>query len=166
MQSAAAVVNIFTLIGFGIVSDRVGRRPVMMAGAIAGVVLVYPILLLLASGSAIQVLLGFLLGYGIVVGSMLGVATSFITEQFGAASRYTGASLGYQLASTLGAGFTPIIASILLEAGDHGDRGITYVALFVGAICLISVLAIWRTRESYRASLLEPVDLPGRPSTT
>ena len=164
LQSFAAVVNIFTLIGFGVLSDRWGRRPVMMLGAAAGAVLIYPVLLCLSSGSPWLVLTGFLLGYGIVVGCMLGVASSFITEQFGATNRYTGASLGYQLASTLGGGFTPVIASLLLQAGGPGGVGLSYVALFVAAACLVSLVAIWLTRESYRSSLVEPAESNGLPT--
>ena len=88
LQALASVVNIGSVIGFGALSDRVGRRPVFIVGAVAGLALGYPVLLLLGSGSAALVLVGFLLGYGLVVGAITGAGTSFITEQFGAAQHY------------------------------------------------------------------------------
>ncbi|GAB3570944.1 MFS transporter [Amycolatopsis endophytica] len=147
LQALASLVNIGSVVGFGALSDRIGRRPVLIAGALAGGVLIYPVLLLATSGSAALVLVGFLLGYGLVVGSLFGAASSFVTEQFGTEHRYTGASLGYQLSATLGAGFTPMVAGALLGGGTAP------IAWFVGGVCLLSLIAVVRASESYRAPI-------------
>ena len=57
-----------------------------------------------------------MIGYGLIVGCLMGSLSSFITEQFATTSRYTGASLGYQLAATLGGGFAPLISANILAA--------------------------------------------------
>ena len=70
----------------------------------------YPILLLIASGSLLGVLLGFLVAMPLVQAAMYGPLAAFTTEIFATGSRDTGAWLGYQLSSTLGGGFAPLIA--------------------------------------------------------
>ncbi|CCW14796.1 permease of the major facilitator superfamily [Rhodococcus aetherivorans] len=109
-------VAIFTLLGFARLSDRVGRRPVMLFGLGAFVVLIVPILALLSSGNVALVTLGFVLGFGVCQSATYGPMAAYIAEQFGTAARYTGASLGYQGATLLGAGFTPVILASLQAA--------------------------------------------------
>ena len=86
----------------------------LAAGAIAGAALSYPILTLIASGSVPQVLLGFLIAMPLVQAAMYGTLAAFTSEMFATGNRYTGASLGYQLSTTLGGGFAPLIAASLV----------------------------------------------------
>jgi hypothetical protein len=79
-----------------------------------------------------------------------GPLAALLTESFDTRTRYTGASLGYQLASLL-AGFAPPIAGSLLGAGGTG-----LVALFVVAVHLLSGAAVWRSRESRGRELADP----------
>lgn len=138
--------HIFTIPAFAILSDRVGRRPVMLAGVAATVLLIHPVLLMIGSGSLPLLVLGFLLANPVLQASMYGPLAAYVTEMFGTSSRYTGASLGYQLSTTLGAGFAPLIASSLLAARGGGDP--LFVSLFVVGVCALSALAIWRAAES------------------
>ncbi|MDV6261100.1 MFS transporter [Rhodococcoides yunnanense] len=149
--AVGAAVNIVTIPLSGALSDRVGRRPVLLGGFGIGVVLVYPILSMLGSGSTALLFTGYILGYGLVVGCLFGTLSSFISEQFRTTSRYTGSSLGYQLAATLGAGFAPLIAVQLLDAGGGSDA--TFVAVFAAAAFLISACAVLLTRESFRTDI-------------
>jgi uncharacterized membrane protein len=69
---------------------------------------------------------------------------AFISEQFGTKSRYTGASLGYQLATLLGGGFTPaILATLFRNSGGQ----VAPVAIFLIVIGLISTVAVLVIRE-------------------
>ena len=89
-------------------------------------------------------MLGFFLGlqfHGLIYGPL----AAFISEQFGTKSRYTGASLGYQLATLLGAGFTPALLATLFR--DSGGS-ITPVVLFLVGMGVVSVVAVLLTRES------------------
>lgn len=151
MHALASVLHVVTIPAFAALSDRVGRRPVMMSGAVATAVLIYPVLLMIGSGSTWLLLAGFVLGNPILQASMYGPLSAYVTEMFGTTSRYTGASLGYQLGSTLGAGFAPLIGASLLGAAGGSDP--VLVAVFAAAVCLVSLLAIWRAGESYRADL-------------
>src|SRR5690606_6663024 len=80
-------------------------------------------------------------------GMLYGPLAAFISEQFGTGARYTGASLGYQLATLIGAGFTPTILATLY-AGPGAGTSVVPVIGFLAGMALVSVLAILFTRES------------------
>jgi MFS transporter, MHS family, shikimate and dehydroshikimate transport protein len=145
--AAGSFVQIFALPAYAALSDRVGRRPVMIAGCVAAIVAVYPILLLIASGSVLGVLLGFLIAMPLVQAAMYGPLAAFTSEIFATGNRYTGASLGYQLSSTLGGGFAPLIAATLV-AGTTAGNGLLRVALFAAGAALVSALTIAIAKES------------------
>lgn len=140
----ASFTQVFTVLAFGRLSDSVGRRPVMIGGLVIFAVLLYPIFGWLASGNGLLILAAFLIGltcHAMTYGPM----AAFISEQFGTSSRYTGASLGYQLATLVGAGLTPIVlASIHASFSGH----ITPVVGFLVAVSLVSACFILITRES------------------
>jgi MHS family shikimate/dehydroshikimate transporter-like MFS transporter len=150
--AAGSLAQIFALASYAALSDRLGRRPVMIAGCIAAVVAVYPILLLVSSGSVLGVLLGFLIAMPVCQAAMYGPLAAFTTEMFATGNRYTGASLGYQLSSTLGGGFAPLIAATLV-AGVTAGNGLLRVAFFVAAACLTSAITIVIAKESGKRNL-------------
>ena len=133
-------------------SDRFGRKPVMLVGMLAGAVLAYPITLLLNTGTLWGFALGLFLANGIIQGVIFGPFGAFVAELFPTRMRYTGASLAYQSASTLGAGFTPVIASgLVLVAGG----GLWLIAVVWALSFVVSAACVWATREG------RDVDLAG-----
>ncbi|WP_313816767.1 MFS transporter [Citricoccus sp.] len=142
----ASIFSIFFVIWFGHLSDRFGRRPVMIAGLILFVGFLFPFFGMLGSTSWLVLLLAFTIALGLH-GMIYGPLAAFIAEQFGTGSRYTGASLGYQLATLLGAGFTPTILATLY-AGPGGGTSIVPVTVFLGAMAVVSIIALVLTRES------------------
>ena len=151
--AAGSFVQIFALPAYAALSDRIGRRPVMIAGCIAAIIAVYPILLLIASGNVLGVLLGFVIAMPLVQAAMYGPLAAFTTEIFATGNRYTGASLGYQLSSTLGGGFAPLIAATLV-AGTTAGNGLFRVALFAAATALISAITVFIAKESSKRNLV------------
>lgn len=122
-------------------SDKYGRRPVMLTGIIAGAVLAYPILLLLQTDTLWGFAIGLFLANGVIQGVIFGPFGAFVAELFPTRIRYTGASLTYQSASTLGAGFTPMIASglVILAGGSLWLVGLVWTLAFVIAgICVMA----------------------------
>ena len=150
--AAGSLVQVLALPSYAALSDRLGRRPVMIGGAIAGAALSYPIFTLIASGSVPKVLLGFLIAMPLVQAAMYGPLAAFTSEMFATGNRYTGASLGYQLATTLGGGFAPLIAASLV-AGTTASNGLLRVALFAGGACLVTALVVAVARETSKRDL-------------
>jgi MFS family permease len=138
-------IAIFALLGFARLSDRIGRRPVMLAGLAGFAVFIVPILSMLSSGNPLLVTLAFVLGFSVFQSATFGPMAAFIAEQFGTSARYTGASLGYQAATLLGAGFTPVIL-VSLQAATDGTTSL--VAVYMIALAIISAVFIVFTKES------------------
>ena len=144
-------VQMFALPAYASLSDRIGRRPVMIAGCAAAIVAVYPILLLIGSGSVVRVLLGFLIAMPLVQAAMYGPLAAFTTEILATGNRYTGASLGYQLSSTLGGGFAPLISAALVVGAGNG---LLRVALFAAVAALISAVTVAVAKEPNKRNLI------------
>lgn len=139
---AFAVSQFFAIAGILIaarLSDVYGRRPIMLAGLIGMIVLAYPVFQLLESGNFALVILAFLVSLSVCQSLTFGPMAAFVSEQFGTKARYTGASLGYQMGSLLGAGFTPVIvASLVAASGGSVAPVIGYLVV----LCLMSAAVL------------------------
>jgi MFS family permease len=141
-------------------SDRIGRRPVVLTGAILSAATAFPVLALVDSKSSGALILAVVIGHGISQSLMYGPLGALFSEMFGTRVRYTGASLGYQGATLVGAGFSPMIAGSLVASSGNG----TPVALLLCGGSLITALTVWFVRETSRTSLGEE-PTPGLPTT-
>lgn len=142
--AAASVVSIPCVVGWARLSDVVGRKPVMIGGTAVYLLLIFPMFSWYASGQAGWIFLAMVIGL-CSHAAIFGPLAAFVSEQFGTTARYTGASLGYQLATLIGAGFTPtIITSIFAKAGGEIAPVLWYL-IGMGALSGIFILL---TRES------------------
>lgn len=123
-------------------SDRLGRRPVLIVGGILTVLFGFALAPLLGSGST--VLVTVFLGLGLfLMGLIFGPMGAFLPELFPTRVRYTGASLTYNLAGILGASLAPYIAQRLVDQG-----GLAWVGFYVSVAAAISLVAVWLIRET------------------
>ena len=137
IKGLAAVVTIVVCFWAARLSDRIGRRAVLTFGGILGVLWAFPALFLMHNGTAWGFMVAVLVGNGVVQGILAGPIGAYISELFPANVRYSGASLSYQGAATLGAGFTPMIATALTLAG-----GFVWVGVFWVAILVLGIIAV------------------------
>ncbi|WP_329293043.1 MFS transporter [Streptomyces pseudovenezuelae] len=160
--TVSAAVALVVLPCASALSDRVGRRPVVLTGAILSAATAFPVLALVDSKSSGALILAVVIGHGISQSLMYGPLGALFSEMFGTRVRYTGASLGYQGATLVGAGFSPMIAGSLVASSGNG----TPVALLLCGGSLITALTVWFVRETSRTSLADPAsELPTTPHT-
>ncbi len=153
---AASVVGLVAIPFWSYVSDRVGRRPVYLAGALISLLVAFPFFALLRRGP------GFV-GIAIVMAMvghdmMYGPMAAYLAELFGTRVRYSGASLVYQLTSVVSGGTAPFIATVLVAR-----RGAGAVAAYVVACCLVTLVATFFAPETHRIRLDAEPGVPAKP---
>ena len=136
--SAAALIQIFTIPTFGMLSDRLGRRPIYLFGAIFTGALAFPFFWMIDTSSPVLLFLSLVLALSVGHAAMYAPQASFFSELFGTRVRYSGLSVGYQLASVIAGGFSPIIATALLQQTGSSSPISLYIIL-MAAITTISV---------------------------
>lgn len=127
-------------------SDRVGRRPVYLAGAAGSAVMMAAYLWAISTGSYPLVLLFGVLAFGVVYSAANGVWPSFYGEMFPTRVRLSGMAIGTQIGFAI-AGFAVTFAAQI--AGPDGDDW-GAVALFTAALCVPPVLAALTARETHK----------------
>lgn len=143
-----SVVHFIVIPLIGSFSDRVGRRPLYLFGAVGVAVWSFFFFDLVASQEPAKITLAVVVGL-VLHALMYAPQAAFFSELFGTSVRYTGASVGYQLASIFAGALAPIIALKLL--GDVADGNTTKVAIYMciaSAITIVSVLLAKETRGS------------------
>ncbi|HUG69382.1 MAG TPA: MFS transporter, partial [Pirellulaceae bacterium] len=145
----AAVVQFFAIPTFGHLSDHWGRRPVYLGGALFIILFAFPFFWLVNTQVNYLVWLAIILGLA-GHSAMYGPQAAFFSELFGTNVRYTGASLGYQVASPLAGGLAPLIATQLLAVGN-GDPSL--VAVYMIATGIITLVAVYLAGETYQTDI-------------
>lgn len=139
---ASSVVTVVSIPYFAAMSDRVGRKRVLLIAGVATTLTAFPFVLLLQTGNVALLLVAVLIP-GLTLGALYGPMAAFYYEIFSAEVRYSGASIGYQLGAVVGGGFAPLIATALLESTGT----ILSVGLYVTVAGVLSVWAIASTKS-------------------
>jgi len=156
---AALVSAVFT-VALCALSDNVGRRPVIMGGALFLAAFAFPFFWLINTGSSPLIWLAMTVA--LTAGqAMYGPLAAFISELFGTRVRYSGASLGYQLGATIGGGFSPLIATAILAAA--GGASWT-VSLYLLLACLVAAASTYLLAETARSELSDGQPQVGGPA--
>ena len=146
-----ALVSLVTMPTFGAISDRVGRKRWYMIGAVLMAVYAYPYFLLLQTKIPVVIIIAIVLSVSVCHDWLYGPQAALIAERFGTRLRYSGASLGYQLASIIAGGPAPLIATYLV-ANSKGLIGpgvptYTLVAVYIIFMAAVSFVATALLKE-------------------
>ncbi len=134
--SLAALLQIFALPLFGLLSDFLGRRPVYLFGSIFTGLFAIPYFRLIETSNESLLIAAMIIALVIGHAAMYGPQASFFSELFGTRVRYTGASLGYQLSSMVAGGLSPLIATDLLRRTGQSWPIAVYI------ICMASITTV------------------------
>jgi metabolite-proton symporter len=146
----AAVVSIFTTLGFGALSDSLGRRRVYMFGAVFSLIFfAAPFFWLMDTATPVLIWLAIALGLALGHDPMYGPQAAYFSELFGTRLRYSGASIGYQLGAVV-TGVAPLIATSLLAwTGGHW----WLIAVYMVLLSLITIVATYLASETYEEDI-------------
>jgi metabolite-proton symporter len=152
-----AAFHLVTIPIWGALSDRFGRKPIYLLGAAGVGIWAFVFIALVDTrnfGLTVLAVVGGLLFHG----AMYGPQAAFLSELFGTKVRYSGVSIGYQLASVVAGGLAPVVAVALYTAFDSGYAVSVYVALSA----VVTIVAVATYGETRDRDLAED---PARPRT-
>jgi MHS family proline/betaine transporter-like MFS transporter len=137
-------INMVILLGVlplaGSLSDRIGRRPVLMASALAGVVFAWPLFWLIDHPEPLLAFLGQF-GFALIIGGFCGVIPVTMVEAFPARLRCSAISIGYNLCLGVIGGTTPLVATWLIDSTGIALSP-AYYMMVAAAISLATVMTL------------------------
>ncbi|MEU4126607.1 MFS transporter [Streptomyces virginiae] len=143
-----SAVHFAAIPAWGALSDRIGRRPVTLIGSVGMIGWAFAFFAMLDSKSFPVIVAAVTVGL-LLHGAMYGPQAAFISEMFATEVRYSGASMGSQLASIVGGALAPIVAVALLK--DYGSS--VPVSVYLGAAAAVTTLTVLVAKETRGRSL-------------
>ena len=159
LSTAISLVGLVLVPAFGRLSDRVGRRPVLIGAGIALFTLATPAYSLMRTGLTGTWIGGIALG--VVLSAILGTYAVWSAEIFPTRTRQGGLSIGYNITAALFAGTVPYLMTVLISA--TGSTLVPGPYLMVAAA--IGLIAAFSLRETAGNALLQPADHEGHPNS-
>ncbi len=124
----------------GLLSDRIGRKRLMVGGLISLIVLSWPLFRLLSSGDATGVIVGQL-GFAVLMSTYCGPMPAALVEMFRAGARCSAVSFSYNLALGIAGGTAPMVA-VYLVTREHDDMGPAVYLIGMAAVSLAAALTL------------------------
>lgn len=152
MLTVLIMANLVALLAiplFAALSDRVGRKPVFIFGALGSAALIWPYMWAISQANIALIFLFGLTLSGVVYSAANGVWPALYGEMFSTRVRLSGMAIGTQLGFALG-GFAPTISAAILQPGPSGW---VPVAVFVTITSVISALTVATAKETYRTPM-------------
>ncbi len=153
--NVAAAVEIFTIPLWGRLSDSLSRKGVFLLGSLVVIAFAPLYLWMLNTRNPTAILAAVVVSLAICHAMLYSVQASLIPELFGTRVRYTGASLGYQLAAPIAGGTAPVIAAWLVHRFPQQSWPL---AAYIMAITVVSLICVYALAETSRKDLAAPGD--------
>lgn len=147
---AAAALQIVTVPLFAALSDRIGRKPVYMAGALLTGLFVFPFFWLLDTKSSTLIWVAVIFSASITKTMMVAAQPAWLVELFDARVRFTGFALAREVPTPIGGGLAPLAATVLLALGDGNP---VYVSWYVLGLMSVVLIALAFAPETYKREL-------------
>src|SRR5215216_368995 len=148
----SSVAQILMLPAWSLLSDRLGRRPVYLAGAVLLGLWAFPLFWLVDTRNIVLITVALLLGQ-LFLSMMYGPQAALFSEMFSRQVRYSGASIGYQLAAVFAGGLAPIIMVWLLDTTGTSFS----VSLYIFAMAALTFFSVYLVTETYEGEMAEDV---------
>ena len=142
--------EVIGIVFFAWLSDKVGRRPVYMGGALFSAAFAFPFFMMTNTLDPVMISLAFILIMGIGGGAMFGPQAAYFAELFGPRLRYSGFAFARELGSILAGGPSPFIAALLVGYMAGAPWG---VACYVIFLSLVTAFAVWCGPETNRSDI-------------
>lgn len=142
--------QVITIPFFGSLSDRIGRRKLYLVGAILMGLYAFPLFWLVDTGNPVVITLALVVGFTIHA-SMFGPQAALFAEMFPADVRFSGASLGFQLASVFAGGLAPLVMTSLVAMTGASWS----VSLYILGMAGLTWVAVFTIRERFQVNLYE-----------
>lgn len=151
-QLAYCAVLIFSAPAFALLSDKIGRKRVMVIGGVAMAAFLFVYFPLVGTMSIALATVAFAIT-GLLTGITQGPIPTFAGEQFPARLRYSGMSAGYQIGAALGGGTASLIATWLLLQFDDNPLAVALYGTFVMAVLVLCTLGLRETSKLTTAQI-------------
>lgn len=161
LSTAASVAGLILVPLAGVLSDRIGRRPILIIAAVSLVVLAYPLFLIVQSGTAWAGAISTV-GLGVILALILGVHAAAAAELFPTRVRQTGLSVAYRVTAAIFAGTVPFVLTWLIaQTGNH-----MMPAFYLVLVELIGLAAVLSMKESKGRDLMGEEDMQVSPQAS
>ncbi|MFE2184183.1 MFS transporter [Streptomyces sp. NPDC059455] len=144
--SLVAAVKLVTVPAFGALSDRVGRRPVSIGGALVLLAAAWPFFTVIDGGHTWAIWLALFLTLGIGQSAVLGSQPAFFAELFDTTVRFSAVGIANNIGTVLTGGLAPMLASALLLWFDHSVTGVVVFIALMSALTVVTVALARETR--------------------
>jgi MHS family proline/betaine transporter-like MFS transporter len=148
INTANMLVVLVTTLAAGWLSDRIGRRPLMIGAALGTVVLAYPLFWSMSRPDALSIGLGQM-GFALLLGAYVGPLPAVMTEAFPQQVRCSAISVAYNLGQAVFGGTTPMVATYLIVR-SHDDLSPAFYVMAIAAVSLVGLIWKPETTDEHR----------------
>ncbi|GAB2463707.1 metabolite-proton symporter [Conyzicola lurida] len=150
----SSLIGFVSVPGWSYLTDKIGRKPVYLAGTVLGVIF-YPIsFVMVGTGNVVFITIAMIIGLNLLHDMIYGPQAVYFSELFGTRVRLSGASIAYQIGAMLSGGLAPLIAAALLVAQNGETWGIVIYAVGLGVISIVCTIL---SPETFRGTLRDRV---------